>query len=102
MKTCMTCGMPLEGAHEKDLGMETSEGFVCVYDVKDGKIKDAADIFEGGVQFFLSVSNGDRALAERITRKNMKSLEHWKKHPFASLEGAEATDQEFADAMMKL
>lgn len=102
MKTCMTCGMPLDGAHEKDIGMETPEGPVCVYDMKDGSIKDAADIFEGGVQFFLSVSDGDRDLAERITRKNMKSLEHWKKNPFSLLDGAEATDAEFGAAMAKL
>jgi len=97
----MTCGMPLEGAHEKDIGLETPEGFVCVHDVKDGNIKSGEDIFEGGVQFFLSsVASGDRNLAERLTRKNMKRLEYWKTHPFSMLEGTEATDEEFAAAMV--
>jgi hypothetical protein len=103
MKSCITCGMPFEGAHEKDIALETKEGPVCVYDVRDGKIKEPKDIFEGGVQFFaMSCTNGDRDLAERLTRKNMKALEHWQKNPFPELAGLEATDKEFADAMAKL
>ena len=103
MKTCITCGMPFVGAHEKDIGLETAEGPVCVYDVKDGQIKSPEDIFAGGVQFFMAeVADGDRDLAERITRKNMKSLAHWKAHHFVYLDGPEATDQEFGEAMAKL
>ncbi len=95
--------MPFEGDHASDIGIETNDGPVCKYDSQDGHIKSCEDIFEGGVQFFMGeVAHGDRALAERITRKNMKSLSYWKNHPFTELEGAEATDKEFAEAMAKL
>ena len=103
MKRCITCGMPLEGAHEKDVGLETDDGFVCVYDVKDGQIKSPEEIFAGGVEYFLtSVADNDRDLAERITRTNMRSLPYWQKHPFSGLEGPAATDEEFGAAMAKL
>lgn len=95
--------MPLEGDHAGDVGIETAEGFVCRFDVVDGAMKPAEEIFEGGVQFFLgSVADGDRALAERLTRKNMSTLSYWQTHPFALLDGEQATDEEFAVAMMKL
>jgi hypothetical protein len=103
MKTCLTCGMPLEGAHAGDVGLETSEGTVCRFDIKDGVMKSPEEIFVGGVQFFLGgVAEGDQALAERLTRKNMKSLPHWQKNPFAELDGPEATEEEFGAAMAKL
>ena len=95
--------MPFVGAHGKDIALETSEGPVCIHDAADGKIKPAEEIFEGGVQFFMGeVTDGDRDLAERLTRKNMKHLPHWQQNPFALLEGVEATDAEFGAAMMKL
>ncbi len=93
--------MPLEGEHEKDYGGETADGPVCVHDLDEGKIKSGREIFEGGVQFFLGLG-GERALAERLTRKNMKSLAYWQKHPFAELEGPLATDDEFVVAMSKM
>ena len=103
MKTCITCGMPLEGVHANDVALETNEGPICIHDVKDGKVKSPEDIFEGGVQFFLmQATNNERDLAERLTRKNMRSLDYWKKYPFAALDGPEATDQEFGQAMAKL
>ncbi len=103
MKACITCGMPLEGNHAGDVGMETPDGPVCKYDVKDHEIKDGADIFAGGVAYFVTaVADGDRALAERLTRKNMGTLPYWQKHPFAELEGEQATDEEFMEAMSKL
>ncbi len=95
--------MPLEGDHAGDVGIETSEGVVCKYDVVDGVMKSPEDIFEGGVQFFMeSVTAGDRVLAERLTRKNMSALPHWQTNPFALLAGDQATDEEFGAAMMKL
>lgn len=95
--------MPLEGNHEKDFGMDTPDGPVCQFDMKDGEIKPGAEIFEGGVVFFQNgVANGDRSLAERLTRKNMKSLPYWQTHPFDLLNGDEATDEEFGTAMAKL
>ena len=95
--------MPLEGAHANDVGLETPEGFVCRFDVKDGKIKSGGEVFDGGVKFFQSaVADGDRNLAERLTRKNMKALPYWIANPFAQLDGPIATDQEFGAAMAKL
>jgi hypothetical protein len=103
MKTCITCGMPLEGNHANDLGLETPDGPVCKYDEKDGQIKRPEDIFASGVAFFLTAcAGGDHALAERLTRKNMKSLPYWQAHPFALLDGQESTDEEFQSAMAKL
>ncbi|MFZ2804467.1 MAG: hypothetical protein WA001_04545 [Patescibacteria group bacterium] len=103
MKTCITCGMPFVGKHENEIAFETAEGPVCKYDGQDGKIKPAEEIFNGGVEFFAgSVTDGDRDLAARLTRKNMKALPHWQKNPFALLDGPEATDQEFGAAMGKL
>lgn len=103
MKTCITCGMPLEGDHATDFGMDTPEGPVCRFDSADGKVKDGAEIFAGGVQFFLSAAaGGDSALAERLTRKNMKSLAYWQHRPFAELDGPGATDEEFGEAVAKL
>jgi len=102
MKTCITCSMPLEGAHANDIGMEIPEGPVCKFDSKDGQIKPAQEIFEGGVAFFAKAcTGGDMDLAERLTRKNMKSLPYWQSHPFADLEGPEATDRQMQDAMAK-
>lgn len=103
MKSCITCGMPFDDSHANDIGLETADGPVCVYDVKDGVLKPAEEIFEGGVQFFMSQGmEDDRALAERVTRKNMKSLPYWQAHPFDLLNGDEATDEEFGMVMAKL
>jgi hypothetical protein len=103
MKTCITCGMPLEGAHAGDLGFMSPDGPVCKFDSVDGKIKSGEEIFEGGVIFFMDeVADGNRDLAERLTRKNMKSLAYWQAHPFAELDGEMATGEEFGAAMAKL
>jgi hypothetical protein len=95
--------MPFEGNHANDIGLELPEGPVCKFDSENGKVKNGNEIFEGGVIFFVDeVAGGDRNLAERITRKNMKSLPYWQIHPFGKLEGAEATVEEFQNAMAKL
>jgi|CXWL01.1.fsa_nt_gi hypothetical protein len=95
--------MPLEGDHAGDLGIELPEGPVCKFDSVDGNVKSAGEIFEGGVAFFAeSCADGDRELAARLTRKNMKALPYWQARPFAALDGAEATDAEFRTAMAKL
>lgn len=103
MNTCITCGMPFTGEHANDIGLETSYGPVCVHDCEDGEIKEAEDIFAGGVAFFAdTVTEGDFDLAERLTRRNMLSLEYWQENPFEDLEGPVATEAEFAHAMAKL
>ena len=103
MKSCITCGMPLKGNHVGDIGLEVSEGLVCKFDSENGNIKNGKEIFEGGVNFFTNAATeGNRELATRITRKNMKSLRHWQQHPFEELIGPEATEDEFQTAMAKL
>jgi hypothetical protein len=104
MKFCITCGMPLEGNHAGDLGLELPEGPVCKFDVENGRVKNGEAIFEGGVEFFAgAATDGDRDLAERITRKNMKMLPYWQTHSFAMLEeGPVASEEEFAAAMAKM
>ena len=103
MSSCITCGMPFEGNHANDIGLETPEGPVCKFDSENGKVKSGAEVFKGGVEFFAeAAADGDRALAERLTRKNMKGLPYWQARPFAELEGPEATDEEFSAAMAKL
>lgn len=95
--------MPLEGDHAGDFGMDTPDGPVCKFDIKDGQIKSPEEIFQGGVEFFANtVADGDRDLAARLTRKNMNSLPYWQAHPFAELQGEQATDEEFGTAMAKL
>ncbi|QQR54995.1 hypothetical protein IPG41_00230 [Candidatus Peregrinibacteria bacterium] len=95
MNTCASCSMPLDEAH--GFGTATEFGQVCQYCLgSDGKIKDCAEIFEGGIQFFMTIEGvSDRAMGERLTRKNMKNSPYWKTHPNACLEGEEASDEEF-------
>lgn len=103
MKTCITCGMPLEGSHANDIAFETPDGPVCKHDGVDGVIKSPEEIFEGGMRFFVNeVTNNDLDLAARLTRRNMRSLPYWKKNPFALLDGPEATDEEYAAMMAKM
>ncbi len=95
--------MPFEGNHADDIGLELPEGPVCAFDSAGGKVKSGEEVFEGGVEFFAqAATGGDRALAERLTRRNMKSLPYWQAHPFGRLEGDEASEEEFGSAMAKL
>lgn len=74
MKSCIACSMPLS---------------------------DPKDI--GGVQFFMDVARlTDRALAEKLTRKNMNILPYWQKNKGSCLDGTEASDKEFSEIMSKL
>ena len=38
MKSCITCGMPFEGNHANDIGVEIAEGPVCKFDSMDGDV----------------------------------------------------------------
>ena len=103
MKSCITCGMPFEGNHANDIGLKLPEGPVCKFDSADDKVRSGEEIFEGGVCFFANeVTNGDRELAARLTRKNMQALPYWQTQPFKQLAGDVATEAEFQTAMAKL
>ena len=103
MKSCITCSMPFEGNHANDVGMETEWGPVCKFDSENGQMKSPEQIFAGGIHFFmLQAAPGDRNLAERLTRSNMKRLPYWQEHHFVMLEGEEATREEFASALTKI
>lgn len=95
--------MPFEGSHENDIGLELTEGPVCTFDSDNGEVKPPGVIFEGGVAFFAeAVTDGDRELAARLTRRNMNALPYWQTRPFDALSGAVATDEEFGAAMARL
>lgn len=101
MKSCIACGMPLDEKH--GLGTETVDGTVCQYCMgEDGHPKGCEVIFEGGVQFFMTVDGVDKSMAERLTRKNMNSLSYWKDKEAACLEGDQASDEEFHAVLAKL
>lgn len=101
MKTCATCGMPLEKKEDYALGNE--EANFCAFCVNpEGSLKTGEEIFEGGVQFLLKALGGERSLAEKITRKNMSRLPYWQEHPLELLKGDMATDEEFQEAMSRL
>jgi len=91
-KFCQACGMPL--TDNKDF---------CQYCTNaDGSVKTCEEIFEGGVQFFMSQIGGDRNMAEKVTRKNMNMQSYWQGKDCAILKGQIATDEEFAQVMKKL
>jgi hypothetical protein len=101
MKYCEACGMPLTKPEDFAGGDENAN--FCLYCVKeDGSVKSCEEIFEGGVQFFMQAIGGERELAEKITRKNMKAQNYWQGKNEPLLQGLEATDEEFAEAMRKL
>ncbi|MBP6855957.1 MAG: AraC family transcriptional regulator [Candidatus Pacebacteria bacterium] len=101
MKQCSACGMPLE--KKEDFAGGDEQGEFCLYCAnEDGSVRTCEEIFEGGVSFFLKSLGDDRALAERVTRKNMKGLPYWQDKQCAVLEGEVATDEEFAEAMGKI
>ena len=73
---------------------------VCVHCADEtGQVKPCDEVFEGGVQFFMGATGAERNLAERLTRKNMLTLDYWKEHGTDCLKGDCATDEEF-QAMM--
>jgi len=94
--------MPLNDP--KTIGCEISDGPVCIHcSTVNGKVKSCEEVFEGGVQFFITAIPGtDRNLAERLVRKNMNNLPYWQKNKGACLDGDCASDQEFGEAMSKL
>lgn len=83
------------------MGNENSD--FCVYCVNpDGSVKSCEEIFEGGVQYFMTQVEIDRALAEKITRTNMNKLSYWKDKNWKMLEGEIMSDEEFNKILEKL
>lgn len=101
MKHCEACGMPMSEPAHFAKGDENSQ--FCLYCVnEDGSVKTSAEIFEGGVQYFMTQVGDDRPLAERITRKNMNMQSYWQGKNEPILQGEQATDEEFAELMKKM
>lgn len=98
---CHACGMPLEKKEDFAGGNEAADFCLHCADEK-GNVHSCEEIFEGGVQFFMGAVGADRGLAERVTRKNMQRLPQWQGKTCVCLQGAEATDEEFAEAIGKL
>jgi hypothetical protein len=100
-KFCQTCGMPLNKKEDFALGDENSN--FCLYCTNaDGSVKTCEEIFEGGVNYFMTQIGDNRPLAEKITRKNMGGLPYWQDKNCEILKGETATDEEFAEVMKKL
>jgi len=100
-KFCEACGMPLTKKEDFAGGDENAK--FCLYCVNaDGSVKTCEEIFEDGVQFFMSQIGDDRRLAEKVTRKNMKLQPYWQGKDCEILKGEIATDEEFAEVMKKL
>ena len=100
-KFCQACGMPLIKKEDFAGGDENSN--FCLHCVNsDGSVKSCEEIFEGGVQFFMSQIGEDREMAERVTRKNMSQLPYWQDKSRKILNGEMTTDEEFAEVLKKL
>lgn len=101
MNFCESCGMPLEGIEDLANGDENSR--FCHYCLDDkGRLKPVEEIFESGVEFFMSQLGGDRQKAEKITRKNMIRQPYWQGKDFECLKGEMATDEEFEEVIKQL
>jgi len=98
----MACSMPLED--QSLVAGENDYGKYCIYCAnEEGDLKNGKEIFQAGVEFFMSaIPDANQELAERLVRKNMKSLKYWQKNPIDELNGAEATDSEFRENIQKL
>ena len=81
-----------------DFANNDTSAKTCVYCTNpNGSVKSCEEIFEWWVQFFINSTGADRALAERLVRKNMLRLPYWK-----VLSGEVATDEEFDEMMKKM
>lgn len=100
-KHCEACGMPLDKKEDFAGGDENSK-FCCFCVNEDNSVKTCEEIFEGGVGYFMSQLGDDRAMAEKITRKNMSGQPYWQDKDCPILKGEMASDEEFAEALKKL
>lgn len=102
MKFCAACSMPLDS--DTVIGLATDQESFCIHCVNENKeVKSCEEIFEGGVQFFMSLDAAmTRSFAERNVRKNMKSLSYWHNKEYSCLAGEIATEEEFNQILAKL
>lgn len=102
MKFCAALSMPLDS--DDVIGLETDNESFCIHCVNENKeVKSCGEIFEGGVQFFMSLdSSMTRNFAEKLVRKNMKQLAYWQNREDLCLSGETATDEEFNSIVAKL
>ncbi len=65
MKFCAACSMPLDS--DSVIGLGTDKESFCIHCVNENKqVKSCEEIFEGGVQFFMSV---DSSMAGGLQKK---------------------------------
>ena len=102
MSHCAACSMPLDD--ESLIGLRQDKASFCIYCVTAEKqVKSCAEIFEGGVQFFMSLDpTFSRAFAEKNVRKNMLSLDYWQGNTADCLSGEVASDEDFALILARL
>ncbi len=94
MKTCSACSMPL--SKPEDFAGEDINSKFCLYCMnEDGTVKHCQEIFEGGVDYFITTGM-DRELAEKVCRKNMQLLPYWKGKEAPCMDGEVVSDEEFA------
>ena len=102
MKCCAACSMPLDS--DDVIGLDKGNELFCIHCItEDKEVKSCEEIFEGGVQFFMSLDPSiTRDFAEKSVRKNMKSLPYWQNKEYPCLLGEMATDEEFNQILAKL
>lgn len=92
MERCVSCGMPLGPADER---VHTATGPACGYCTTDGRVRACEEVFGGSVAFLMRALPGiERELAERVTRRTMRELPHWKGRDEPILRGRSASAEE--------
>jgi uncharacterized glyoxalase superfamily protein PhnB len=76
VKSCMSCGMPM--AKPEDFGGVNPENLYCVHCSKpDGSLKSYEEVFEGMVNFMVTVQKLDRKTAESAAKVHMAVMPAW-------------------------
>ena len=76
VKSCMSCGMPM--AKPEDFGGGNPENLYCVHCSKpDGSLKSYEEVFEGIVNFMVTVQKLDRKTAESAAKVHMAVMPAW-------------------------
>jgi len=76
VKSCMSCGMPM--AKPEDFGGGNPENLYCVHCSKpDGSLKSYEEVFEGIVNFMVTVQKLERKTAESAAKVHMAVMPAW-------------------------